>query len=418
VKERPASNKPARAAIEQVARGSYGKLLALLIHQYQDIELSEDVLQDAILAALQHWPLAGLPENPPGWLLQTARRKAIDRLRRVHSFSKKSVLIQQEIASKEDPEDSMMEIPDQRLSLIFTCCHPALAEPLRAALTLKTLCGLSTEQIANAFLVGETTMAQRLVRAKKKIKTAGIPYEIPPAHLIDERLSAVLAVIYLIFNEGYFSSIEGELITRDLCDEAIRLAEVMVELIPDQTEAWGLLALMLFHYSRFEARIAANGELIDLTTQDRKRWDKKMIRKADKMLQACLIKAAAGSYQIQAAISAVHAHATHFDETDWQQIVMLYLRLDVYDANPVIKLNLAVALSYAEGADVGLNYLDQIADLDKLQDYYPYFAAKADMQRRLGNFTAARKMYASAIRLCSNSVEKSYLTNKLSSLHD
>ena len=410
------AREPTRATIEQVARGNYGKLLALLIHQFRDIELSEDALQDSVLIALDRWVEDGIPENPPAWLLQTARRKAIDRLRRAQNFSRKAILLQQQIELETDAEGDDMQIPDERLRLIFTCCHPALAKQVRVALTLKTLCGLSTQQVANAFLVSESTMAQRLVRGTKKIKNAGIPYQVPPAELLDHRLAAVLSVIYFIFNEGYFSRSDGKPITRELCEEAIHLAEVLIHLMPNETEAWGLLALMLFHQSRFDSRIGENGEIIDLESQDRELWDRDLIARGDKLLSAALIKGQAGCYQLQAAISAVHAHAESLATTDWKQIVMLYHRLESIDANPVIRLNLAVALSYAENPGTGLSYLDQIPELDQLDRYFPYYLARADMLERTGNKVEASTMFQLAIELCDNRAEKLFLEQKLVNL--
>ncbi len=407
---------PTRATIEQVARDNYGKLLALLIHQFRDIELSEDALQESILTALDRWVDNGIPQNPPGWLLQTARRKAIDRLRRTQNFTRKAILLQQQIELETDTEGETMHIPDERLRLIFTCCHPALAKQVRVALTLKTLCGLSILQVANAFLVSESTMAQRLVRAKKKIKNAGIPYQVPPSQLLDQRLSAVLAVIYFIFNEGYFSRSDGEPITRELCEEAIRLAEMLVHLMPKEIEAWGLLALMLFHNSRFDSRIGGDGEIIDLESQDRGLWDRDLIARGDKLLSAALMKGQAGCYQLQATISAVHAHADSFASTDWKQIVMLYHRLESIDPNPVIRLNLAVALSYAENPDTGLNFLDQIPELNQLDRYFPYYLARADMLERIGNKGEASTMVQMAIDLCGNRTEKRFLEQKLVNL--
>lgn len=402
-----------RAELDAIARESWGKLLALLIHRFRDIETAEDGLQEAMLAATSEWPRHGMPNNPPGWLLRTASNRILDRLRRRKSLARKLEQIECD-RSDEIDDETMDALPDERLRLIFTCCHPALDESARVALTLQTLCGLSTQQVANAFLVASPTMAQRLVRAKRKIKTAGIPYELPPARLLPERITTVLAVVYFIFNEGYRASTPGELIDRNLCDEAIRLAQVIVGLLDDEAEAWGLLALMLLHYSRFDARLDSTGCLIDLEAQDRSAWRWDLIETADKILSAVLIKGRTGPYQLQAAISAVHAHAPSFDRTDWKQIVLLYHRLAALDPNPVIRLNLAVALSYAERPETALSYLDQLPELSCFVDYHPYFAARADLLRRAGQSAAAARCYRQAIDLCDNEVETAYLERRLS----
>lgn len=410
-----------RAIIEQIARENYGKNLAILIHQFGDIDLAEETLQDSILTALERWPEDGLPGNPPAWLLVTAKRKAIDRLRRQSNFSSKIEELKRlnEIESASDnqaPDIENMQIPDERLRLIFTCCHPALEEPARVALTLKTLCGFNTQQVANAFVTHETTMAQRLVRAKRKIKIAGIPYQIPPAHLLNERLAAVLSVIYLIFNEGYYSSIGDSLISTELCEEAIELASVMQRLMPKETEITGLLALLLFHHSRQPARIDKQGALIELENQNRGLWDRNLIERADKILKPALMMGKPGPYQIQAAISAVHVHTDNFETTDWKQIVLLYRRLESFDQNPVIKLNLSVALSYAENPETGLLYLGQLSHYPQLQNYHPFHAARAAMLKRSGDYKNSRVSYQTAIELCNNIVEKNYLISQLKTL--
>lgn len=404
--------------IEQTVRDHYGRILAFLIKRFGDIELAEDVLQEAIVSALEKWPLTGCPDKPIAWLMQTAKHKAIDKLRRQQVYLSKAeqlrILeqIEQEVSMKLD----IPEYPDQRLSLIFTCCHPALGEQTRVALTLKTLCGLSTFQVAKAFLVTESSMAQKIVRAKRKIKSAGIPYQVPPAHLIEQRLSAVLAVIYFIYNEGYYRSIGDSLISSELCEEGIHLASMMLELLPEEPEVLGLMALLYFHHARKDARISDKGELIDLEHQDRASWNSSFIENADQILREALAKSKPGSYQIQAAISAVHAHAARFDETDWKQIVMLYQKLESIDNNPVIKLNLAVALSFAEDPAIGLMYLDQINDLDRLGAYHPYFTTRAELLRRLGNLEESRLMYQKAIGQCDNSIEKNHLLNRMRSM--
>ncbi len=397
-------------------------MLAALTHQLRDLELAEDVLQESIVVALEKWVDLGVPDNPPSWLMQTAKRKAIDRFRRGSNFADKvrqiQILEEIEMRSLENnPGDDDNYIPDERLRLIFTCCHPALSDRIRVALTLKTLCGLSTAQVANAFLVSETTMAQRLVRAKGKIKNAGIPYQVPPEHALPERLSAVLSVIYFIYNEGYRCTTGDQLISTELSEEAIRLATMMLRLMPGQTEVMGLLSLILFHHSRCDARIDQGGRLIDLENQDRASWNRSLIEDADKILKGGLMMGRPGPYQIQAAISAVHAHAETFAATDWKQIVMLYQKLEDMDTNPVIKLNLAVALSFAENPQIALSYLDLMPELQKLESYHPYYAARADMLRRLGRSAEAREIYGVAIELCGNQVEKQYLMDRVASMN-
>lgn len=410
-----------RTIIDQIVRENYGKILAILIRQFDEIDLAEEILQESILAALEHWPQDGLPNNPPAWLLVAAKRKAIDRLRRHNNFNSKIEELKRlnEIECDSDnqaPDIENMQIPDERLRLIFTCCHPALEESARVALTLKTLCGFNTQQVANAFVTHETTMAQRLVRAKRKIKLAGIPYQIPPAHLLSERLAAVLSVIYFIFNEGYYSSIGESLISTELCEEAIELASVMQRLMPKETEVTGLLALLLFHHSRQLARIDEYGALVELENQNRNLWDRKLIERADKILKPALMMGRPGPYQIQAAISAVHVHTDSFETTDWKQIVLLYRRLESFDQNPVIKLNLAVALSYAENPETGLLYLGQLSHFSQLQNYHPFHAARAAMLKRSGDTINARVSYQTAIKLCNNKVEKNYLASRLKAL--
>ena len=412
------SDAGARATVEAVARKNYGKLLALLTHQFGDLALGEDALQDATVAALEHWPATGPPDNPAAWLLQTARRRAIDRIRRDRVFAgKRAQLANPDAAgatSEERVDDS--RIPDERLRLIFTCCHPALAPQAQVALTLKTLCGLSTAQVAHAFVVAEATMARRLLRAKNKIRATAIPYEVPPPAILGERLAQVLQVVYFIFNEGYYASGEGAPIEVDLCDEAMRLGRVLLALMPAETEVAGLLALMLLHRSRFAARLGAGGEIIDLEGQDRSRWDRDMIAAADRLLKAALMKGSAGVYQIQAAISALHAHATDFAQTDWKQIVLLYRRLATLERNPVVDLNLAVALSYAESPETGLAWLEQRDLARDLEHYQPYYAARASLLRRAGRRSEAARMYRAAIERCDNRAQAAYLEGRLAEL--
>ena len=402
--------------LEAVARASYGKLLALLIHRYGDIELAEDGLQDAMVQAIGHWSEAGIPERAEGWLLQTASNRIVDRLRRDRNYARKLQLI--EIPEAEDMTETAAttEIPDERLRLIFTCCHPALQSQTRVALTLQTLCGLSVQQVANAFLLPQATMAQRLVRAKRKIRSAVIPYEVPTGDALPARLENVLAVIYFIFNEGYFGSVEGKLIDRSLCDEAMHLARMLAQMMSGEAEVWGLLALMLFHQSRFRAREDDEGRIVDLEHQDRSLWQHDLIETADRMLGSVLIRGQAGPYQLQAAISAVHAHAASFEQTDWKQVVMLYRLLRRQQDNPVIELNLAVALSYAESPSIGLDYLERIPRLASLEGYHSLHAARADMHRRNGEAELAIKSYTAAIACCSNQAEKNYLQHRIETI--
>lgn len=409
-----------RQEIEQTIRQHYGRMLATLIHHFGDINLAEDVLQEATLVALDHWPLKGIPDKPVPWLILTAKNKAIDKLRRQRIF----FTVEQHLTAlsqiDQEPQDAHAEeedaYPDRRLSLIFTCCHPALGQQVRVALTLKTLCGLSTSQIASAFLVSESAMAQRIVRAKRKIKSAGIPFQVPPPHLIEDRLDSVLAVIYLIFNEGYYCSSGNELVNMELCHEAIHLASMMLKLLPDEPEVKGLHALILFHHARAAARVGSGGELIELVNQNRPLWDRSLISKADQLLREALKKGRPGPYQVQAAISALHAHASSFADTDWKQIVMLYQKLESFDSSPVVRLNLAVALSYAEQPDTALMYLDQIVDPDRLDDYHPYYLTRADLLHRLGYLEEAGLMYQKAIDLCDNSVEKEHMAKRMRSI--
>lgn len=381
--------------ITETFRQEAGRILASLISAMRDFELAEDALQDAVLVAVERWPHDGIPRNASAWLTTVARNKAIDRLRRESVLARKQDLLQELLLRKEQEAEVEMEnaeIADERLKLMFTCCHPALSTEAQVALTLHTLGGLSTGEIASAFLVPVPTMAQRLVRAKRKIRDAGIPYRIPDARVLVERVDAVLAVLYLIFNEGYAATSGDQLMRRELCDEAIRLARVLMVLLKEELlltqapEVLGLLALLLLHDSRREARVSAEGELVLLAEQDRARWDQKKIREGMEMLEWALWMRATGPYQVQAAISALHAQAQSAEETDWKQIAGLYAVLIRMLPSPVVQLNQAVAIAMVEGPVVGLAQLEQDNLVKALDDYCPYHVACADLARRAGRY--------------------------------
>jgi len=404
---------PARAAIETIVREEWGRVLAILIGYVRDFSIAEDMLQDAVVSALQHWPGEGLPDNPGGWLLQTARRKAIDLYRRDTRFKAKQDELVRMIQIETTPEEPGETIVDERLSMMFTCCHPALGEQARVALTLRALGGLTTTEIARAFLLPETTMAQRLVRAKRKIKAANIPYRVPPAHLWPERLASVLSVVYFVFNEGYVASSGRSLTRGDLCEEAIRLGRILVDLAPDEPEAAGLLALMLLHDSRRAARTGPDGELITLEHQDRSLWDQEKIAAGENLLQGALRARRPGPYQVQAAISAVHASAESHTTTDWEQIRLLYRKLGELQPSRVVQLNEAVALSFSAGPDAALDALERLGDPGVLERYQPFWAARADILRRAGSLQEAAEAYRRALDLTDNAAERSFLERRL-----
>ena len=405
-------------AIEKTVREEWGRILASLVKSLGDFQLAEDCLQDAIVSAMDQWSKIGLPKSPAAWLLTTARRRAIDRFRRAKNFASKqgeiSYLIDLENQSIE--EDEIDVIPDKRLEMIFTCCHPALEEKTSVALTLRTIGGLSTEEIASAFLDNPDAMQQRLTRAKKKISAAGIPYEVPDSDILPERLTAVLRVIYLVFNEGY-SATKGDSLTRsELSDEAIRLARIVRQLLPDETEVAGLLALMLLHDSRRYSRQDDEGNMIPLEHQNRARWDKAKIAEGGQILENVLPENKLGSYQLQAAISAVHAQSPSWEKTDWPQIYGLYDLLYALQPSPVIRINQAFALSYSGSLDAAIQMLDEASQNGKLDTYQPYFAARGDLLMRADRKKEARKSLTKAIELSNNRQEQEFLAKKLQSL--
>ena len=401
-------------AIDALMRRDGGRLLSNLVSSIRDFQLAEDSLQDALESALVHWVRNGLPRSPPAWIMQTARRKAIDRLRRSANFRAKlgeiAHLMDMESRSSEDEAEE--SIKDERLKLIFTCCHPALEQKTRVALTLRSVCGLRTEEIADAFLDGHDAMAQRLVRARHKITAAGIPFEVPGPDGWAERLESVLAVIYLIFNEGYASS-GGDHIRVDLCKEAIRLGRILNDLKPKEPEVEGLVALMLLHHARHAARLDADGAVVSLEDQDRSLWNRGEIAEGGSMVELALKRGRPGPYQLQAAIVAIHADSPSFEETDWEEIALLYGVLCRMSPNPVFELNRVVAISYDEGPEPALGRLAAIAPM--LTQYQPFHAVQADLLARLGRKEEARLSYQLAHDLSQTEAERLYFRKKLQS---
>jgi RNA polymerase sigma-70 factor (ECF subfamily) len=401
-------------AIEEIFRAEWGRLLAALIHLLGDFDVAEEALQEAFAIAVTEW-CGQAPRNPRAWLYGTARHKALDRLRRQARFADKqaelAAITPEPVSDVENDEES--GVPDERLRLIFTCCHPALAEETQVALTLRTLCGLTTEEIARAFLVPVATMAQRLVRAKSKIRGAAIPYRVPPAAELRERLSAVMAVVYLVFNEGYAAASGEALVRHDLCAEAIRLARMLRTLMPDP-ELEALLALMLLHDARRNARVDDAGEIVLLADQDRSRWDREEIEEGRSILRSSMRQWRPGTYALEAAIAAIHADAPSAESTDWRQIVAIYERLYALHPTPVVALNQAVAVSMADGPAAALPLVDALSD--SLDGYHLWHAARADLLRRLGNVDEAVAAYQRALTLAGNEAERRFLTRRIAEL--